>query len=174
MSALIADYLNALSAEAVRASLTQCCGAGRWVEEMARSRPFASDAEVLETAERAWWGLQPADWREAFAGHPRIGETTTGDDRGRPRTAGATWSREEQHGVGKAAAEVRAALAEGNREYEKRFGHVFLICATGRSAEEMLAELRRRLGHDPARELEVAAGEHAKITRLRLEKLAAS
>lgn len=164
MSARIADYLNALSAEAVRASLTQCCGAGRWVEEMARSRPFASDAEVLEAAERAWWGLQPADWLEALARHPRIGETSKD---------AASWSREEQSGVVKAAAEVRAALAEGNREYEKRFGHVFLICATGRSAEEMLAELRRRLGHDPARELEVAAGEQAKITRLRLEKLVA-
>lgn len=173
MSARIADYLNALSAEAVRASLTQCCGTGRWVEEMARSRPFASDAEVLEAAERSWWGLTPADWLQAFARHPRIGDASKGE-RGRAGTSAATWSREEQSGVAKAAAEVRAALAEGNREYEKRFGHVFLICATGRSAEEMLAELRRRLGHDPARELEVAAGEQAKITRLRLEKLAAS
>ena len=83
------------------------------------------------------------------------------------------WARQEQSGMATAAAETRQALAEGNQAYERRFGHVFLICATGRSAEEMLAELRRRLGHDPARELKVAAGEQAKITRLRLEKLVA-
>lgn len=172
MSARIADYLNALSAEAVRASLTQCCGAGRWVEEMARSRPFASDAEVLETAERAWWGVTPADWREAFARHPRIGQA--GDEgRRRAMKGDEAWARQEQSGMATAAAEMRQALAEGNQAYERRFGHVFLICATGRSAEEMLAELRRRLGHDPARELKVAAGEQAKITRLRLEKLVA-
>jgi 2-oxo-4-hydroxy-4-carboxy-5-ureidoimidazoline decarboxylase len=159
VSARIADYLNALSAEDVR--------------EMARSRPFASDAAVLEAAERTWWGLQPAAWLQAFASHPRIGETS-GGERGPPKTSATAWSREEQSGVAKAAAGVRAALALGNREYEQRFGHVFLICATGRSAEDMLAELRRRLDHDPARELEVAAGEQAKITRLRLEKLAVS
>jgi len=162
VSARIADYLNALSEEAVRTSLARCCEAGRWVEEMVRSRPFASDAEVLAAAERAWWGLQPADWLEAFARHPRIGDAATTE-----------WSRQEQSGTATATAAARRALAEGNQAYELRFGHGFLICATGRSAEEMLAELRRRLDHDPARELEVAAGEQAKITRLRLEKLAA-
>lgn len=124
----------------------------------------------MEAAERAWWGLPPADWTEAFGAHPRIGEA--GNDGGRRRATGApAWPQEEQSGAADATAEARRALAEGNRKYEKRFGHVFLICATGRHAEEMLAELRRRLHNDPAAELRIAAGEQAKITRLRLEKL---
>jgi 2-oxo-4-hydroxy-4-carboxy-5-ureidoimidazoline decarboxylase len=129
---------------------------------MAAARPFADDAAVAAAAERAWWALEPADWREAFAAHPRIGER-----------AAAEWSRREQAGMDGAAAGTRRALADGNRAYEARFGHVFLICATGRAAGEMLAELERRMANDPAAELREAAGEQAKITRLRLDKLGA-
>lgn len=160
MSTRVADYLNALSAEAARALLEQCCGARRWVEEMSRSRPFTSDAHLFEVAERAWWRLEPAHWLEAFARHPRIGERATTD-----------WSRREQSGMNSATSQTRRALVQGNQAYERRFGHVFLICATGRSADDMLAELRRRMGNEPAAELKVAAGEQAEITRLRLEKL---
>ena len=137
---------------------------------MMAARPFASDAEVLAAADRAWWALGRDDWLEAFAGHPRIGEREGADPR---HVATREWSRQEQVGARAADPGVRAALAEGNLEYERRFGHVFLTRATGRFADEMLAELRRRLGNDPAAELREAAGEQAEITRLRLERLAA-
>lgn len=158
-----AEYLNGLSASAARAALTRCCTSRRWVDAMLAMRPYASDAALFAAAERAWWALGRADWLEAFGGHPRIGE------RGSDPVA-----RREQAGVNGTGEETRAALARGNGEYEARFGHVFLICATGKSATEMLAALRSRLGNDPTSELKIAAGEQAKITRLRLEKLAAS
>lgn len=160
MTRRLADYVNALDDGAAREALARCCGARRWVDGMIAARPFVSDRAVLEAADRVWWALGRGDWLEAFAGHPRIGERV-GDEQ----------SRGEQAGMDDATAATRWALAEGNRAYERRFGHVFLICATGRSADEMLHALRQRLEHDPARELQVAAGEQAKITRIRLEKL---
>lgn len=161
MTPAVARHLNGLTTEAARTALARCCGAERWVEEMLAARPFASDAALYETAERVWWELEPADWRAAFAHHPRIGARDPGD----------AWARSEQAGVAGAGAHARRDLARSNRAYEERFGHVFLICATGRTAAEMLGELRRRLAHDAATELRVAAAEQAKITRLRLEKL---
>lgn len=122
--------------------------------------PYASDAALHAAAEREWWGLERSDWLEAFAAHPRIGDRS-GDD----------WSRREQSGVSDAAVEIRRALEAGNRDYEARFRHVYLVCAAGRDAADLLAELQRRLGNDPAQELRIAAGEQAKITALRLENL---
>jgi len=137
----LAGYLNALSDERARAALQRCCGARRWVEAVLAARPFGSDAELLATAERVWWGLRRADWLEAFAAHPRIG------DGGRATTG---WARREQAGADGAADATLAALREGNRAYEERFGHVFLISATGKTADEMLGALRDRLTNDPA------------------------
>lgn len=161
----LAGYLNALSKERARAALQRCCGARHWVDGMLSARPFASDAELLAAAERVWWRLTRTDWLEAFAGHPRIGARTE---------ALPDWARREQAGANGAAEATLAALAQENRTYEERFGHVFLICATGRTADEMLEALRGRLTNDPATELRVAAEEQAKITRLRLDKLVAS
>lgn len=158
-----AEYLNGLPANAARAALTRCCSSRRWVDAMLATCPFASDAALFEAAEDVWWALGRDDWLEAFGGHPRIGEQ--GID---------SFARHEQAGMNRAGEETRAALAQGNREYEARFGHVFLICATGKSATDMLGALRARFGNDPVAELRIAAGEQAKITRLRLEKLAAS
>ena len=158
-----AEYLNGLPGNAARAALTRCCPSRRWVDAMLAARPFGSDAALFKAAERAWWALGKDDWLEAFGGHPRIGE----------RAVDALAQR-EQAGMRRAGEETRTALAQGNHEYEARFGHVFLICATGQSATDMLGALRARLGNDPTTELRVAAGEQAKITRLRLEKLAAS
>ena len=145
------------------ASLLRCCGSRRWVTGMLARQPFASKAALFVAAETVWWSLEPDDWLEAFAAHPRIGERSRG---GRD-----PWSSAEQAGMKSATPGTQTALAAGNREYAARFGHVFLICATGRSGPEMLAELVRRLGNDPAAELRIAAAEQAKITRLRLEKL---
>lgn len=165
VTARVAGYLNALSEERARAALQRCCGARHWVDGMLAARPFASDAELLAAAERVWWGLGRADWLEAFAAHPRIGARAE---------AMTDWARREQAGANGAAEATLAALAQGNRTYEERFGHVFLICATGRTADEMLGALRGRLTNDPATELRVAAEEQAKITRLRLDRLAVS
>ncbi|MGH7538611.1 MAG: 2-oxo-4-hydroxy-4-carboxy-5-ureidoimidazoline decarboxylase [Gemmatimonadales bacterium] len=153
-------HVNALEEAKAGAALLRCCGSRRWAERVLARRPFASDAALLRVAEREWWTLERDDWLEAFAAHPRIGEHT-GDD----------WSQREQSGMDAAGSETRRAIADGNTTYEQRFGYVFLICAAGRSADEMLAELRRRLDEDPASELRTAAGEQAKIMRLRLEKL---
>ncbi len=164
---VVADHVNRLPADACRDALARCCGAGRWVDGMLAARPFASDAAVFTAAERVWWALDHDDWLEAFARHPRIGDRTPVA----APPAARDWARQEQAGMAGASEECRRALVEGGHAYENRFGHVFLICATGRGADDMLAELRRRLRHDAATEFRVAAGEQAKITRLRLEKL---
>ena len=156
----MAAYLNALPRHEAEIELRRCCGSRRWVERMLAGLPYASDAALLEAAEREWWSLAREEWLEAFAAHPRIGERG-GDSR----------SRREQSGVDEAESEVRRAIEQGNRDYEARFGHVYLVCATGRGAAELLADLRGRLNNDPEPELRIAAGEQAKITALRLEKL---
>lgn len=169
MTSPLARHLNALPAVDARAELLRCCGSSRWADAMVAARPFGSDADVLAAAERTWWALDRTDWLEAFVAHPRIGDRTAASARD-----GATraWSRQEQARAATDDPVVRAALAEGNAAYEGRFGHVFLICANERSADAILAELRRRLESDPAAELREAAGEQARITRLRLARLA--
>ena len=171
MSTSLASHLNGLPESDARAELLRCCASTRWATAMVAARPFASDDAVFAAADRAWWSLGPADWLEAVAAHPRIGDRASADPR---HAATREWSREEQSAAAPADEGVRAALAAGNADYERRFGHVFLIRATGRSGEEILAELRRRLENDPGVERREAAGEQAKITRLRLERLAAS
>ena len=156
----MAAHLNALPRHEAEIALHRCCGSRRWVERMLAGLPYASDASLHEVAEREWWGLERDDWLEAFAAHPRIGDRP-GDD----------WSRREQSGVSDAVVAIRRALEAGNRDYETRFGHIYLVCAAGRDAADLLSDLRRRLANDPAQELRIAAGEQAKITALRLEKL---
>jgi 2-oxo-4-hydroxy-4-carboxy-5-ureidoimidazoline decarboxylase len=163
--------LNSLAAGDAREELRRCCGARRWVDAMLRRRPFADEESLLDAARECWRPLGPADWREAFAHHPRIG----GKDALRARFAGTrAWSQGEQSGVETAPEGVLDALAEGNDAYEARFGRIFIVCATGKSASEMLALLRDRLANDPDTESRIAAGEQEKITRIRLEKLIAS
>ena len=165
-----AALLDALSESEARDALHRCCGSRAWVEGMLGARPFRSEAALLEHAERIWSTLEEGDWREAFAAHPRIGARNLDAAPASTRE----WSREEQSGMERAPDPVRRALEEGNARYEARFGHVFLICATGRSSEEMLAALESRLGNAPEEELRIAAAEQGKITRLRLEKLGGS
>lgn len=129
---------------------------------MARGRPYEDLNALLASAESAWAGLAPGDWLGAFAAHPRIGE------RGGHSPAA---SDREQSGVMQGSQETLAALASENRLYEERFGHVFLIAASGRTAEEILEAMRRRMTNDPDVEVEVASGEHRKITTRRLQEL---
>ncbi len=152
--------LNVLAARRAQRELLRCCGSGPWADQVAAARPYRDFDELLTTAEQIWWDLDPEDWLEAFRAHPRIGERATGG-----------WSQEEQRGMAGAGAGVEARLVEANEEYERRFGHIFIVFATGRTPEEMLALLELRLGNGPEEELEVAAAEQAKITRLRLHKL---
>jgi OHCU decarboxylase len=156
------DWFNGLPSEEAAGELLAVCHSPRWAGRVAAGRPYPDLAALQQAADEAWMALGPGDWLAAFAAHPRIGQ-------GGGRSP--AWSRQEQSGVGGAGREVQEALARGNAEYEDRFGHVFLIAAAGRSADEILAQLQARLGNDPATELRVAAGEHRRITRLRLEKL---
>lgn len=159
--------LNTVAEDLARERLLACCGSRRWVEAMVAARPFATKAALLGEATRRWASLAEGDWLEAFTHHPRIGDQTLAG------AAAATrgWAADEQAGATGAANTVKDALAQANRAYEARFGRVFLVCATGKSAEEMLQICRSRLENDAATELAVAAGEQDKITRLRLEKL---
>jgi len=162
------DLLNAWGAAEAYGAFLRCCEAPRWAERMTARRPFASEAELFAAAEEVWRGLPREGWLQAFAAHPKIGDL----DALRARFGGAGgWSAAEQAGVAGASEATLRALAEGNRSYEEKFGHIFIVCATGKGADEMLALLQQRLQNDPGEELEVAAREQEKITRLRLEKL---
>ena len=160
--------LNAMPEPRAKKLLTECCGASRWVSGMLARRPFRSHAAVLSATDEIWRSLDAADWREAFSHHPRIGERKSAAPQSE---RGSAWAAGEQSGVEQAREDVRAELAAANREYEQRFGYIFIVFATGKSAEEMLALARARLRNDPDVELHAAAAEQLKITRLRLDKL---
>jgi OHCU decarboxylase len=155
--------LNAMAMEDARRALGRCCGSARWVEGMLARRPFSSEDELDACADAVWAVLGRADYLEAFAQHPAIGTSTA-----------SAWSAQEQSRVAEAGADTVASLRDLNQTYARRFGYTFIVCATGKRADEMLAQLRARLDNQPEAELAVAAAEQAKITRLRLHKLASS
>lgn len=135
---------------------------------MTEERPFHDLEELLTKADAAWWALDEEDWLEAFSRHPKIGEKKS--ERAQA-TEAQRWSEQEQAGTRSADEETRLALAEGNQEYAEKFGYIYIICATGKSMEEMLAILKERLSNDADKELRVAAEEQRRITHLRLQKL---
>ena len=162
------ELLNTLPREAAEAELLKCCGSSRWAREVASRRPFRVADELLNVADEVCSSLDARDWLEAFSHHPKIGE--------RKAAAGQTgkeqaWSAEEQSGMDAANMAARDTLAELNREYEERFGHIFIVCATGKTPAEMLSLLRARLKNDGQTEISVAAEQQRRITRLRLQKL---
>lgn len=154
------DAFNAAPAGELWARLRACCAADAWIQAITAGRPYAGEAELADASDAATAALDDGGLAQALSGHPRIGE----------RPAGA-WSRQEQAGVTGADGGVRAAIAAANDEYERRFGHVYLVCATGRDAEELLAICRARLDNPPEVERAVVLDELAKINRLRLAKL---
>ena len=160
--------MNELSPQQAEAEFLTCCGSDEWAQRMSDARPFSNWDELSSKADEIWWNLDEEDWLEAFRAHPKIGEKKAAAAQS---AVAQRWSAQEQSDSDRAAAETKTALAEGNREYEQRFGFIFIICATGRSAEEMLAALNGRLNNDPQTELRVAAEEQRKITQLRLQKL---
>ncbi len=158
--------LNAADGAVARAALLRCCGSKKWTERILERRPFHDHDTLLSIAESVWWTLDPSDWLEAFSAHPRIGDKKmTGEKKL------SNWCSQEQSGIDSAPTQLLGSLAESNREYERRFGWIFLVNATGKTAPEMLDLLETRLKNERAQELRVAAGEQAKITKLRLNKL---
>lgn len=167
MTCTVAD-LDAMADAEVAFRLASCCGSSGWVAGMLARRPFDSRDNLLACADDVAHSLAPTDWLEAFSHHPKIGEAKAAAD---VSASAAKWSAGEQAGVGDAEADVRAELARANQEYAARFGFIFIICASGRSATEILAALRERMNNEAAAELAIAAREQQMITRLRLNKL---
>ena len=164
MNATLAEW-NARGEMEAREAMLACCGSQRWAAAMVRLRPVASAKDLYAAADREWSRMNEPDWIEAFSCHPRIGER-----KAQASSQWATWSREEQSSTSKAADGTLAELAEGNSLYEQRFGFTYIVCATGKSAEEMLNILRRRLDSNREEELREAAEQQRQILQLRLRK----
>lgn len=162
------DELNNLPAFHLKGELTKCCGSSAWVNGMAFSFPFFTKEKLLQKADEIWDHLTEQDWLEAFTHHPKIGDTGSLKQK---FANTAQWASGEQASVQQASQKIIEDLAAGNKAYEEKFGYIFIICATGKSAEEMLHLLNERLANKPEAEIKIAAAEQAKITKLRLEKL---
>ena len=158
---------NAAPQDVAATEILPCCGSKTWASEMAARRPVPDESALIAASDETWRGLNESDWMEAFNSHPRIGES------GAPNPSAdrsATWAMQEQKKVADADDAIKIALAEGNREYENKFGRIFIVCATGKSAAEVLEALRRRLQSDPRTELYEAAEQQRQITQVRLRK----
>ncbi len=163
----VLERWNALSSEAAAKDILPCCGSRNWAHEMAERRPIHSEVDLLEACDAVCASLADSDWDEAFQSHPRIGEShAQAPVPGRS----ASWSGEEQRSVVSAEEKVKRAVAEGNREYEERFHRIFIICAAGKPASEIVMILQRRLANDPHMEFLEAAEQQRQITHLRLKK----
>lgn len=160
--------LNTLPKQQLREELAKCCGSPAWVNKMLPFFPADDLVELLEDAEQQWFLCSEGDWKQAFAQHPRIGDVQSLKNK---FASTAQWAAGEQGGINAASQQTIEALAEANKKYEEKFGYIFIVYATGKSAEEMLAILQNRLQNNAEVEIEVAADEQNKITNLRIEKL---
>ena len=165
MNAILTAWNKADEATAFDAMIA-CCGARRWASAMVALRPIGSVLDLSEAADRVWGTMEEADWMEAFVCHPRIGERKAAHAAARS----VAWSKQEQSSASGTAEQVLAEIAEGNARYEERYGFTYIVCATGKSAEEMLTILKRRLLSDSAAELIEAAEQQRQITQMRLGK----
>lgn len=160
--------LNILPKQQLREELTKCCGSQAWIEKMLPFFPADDMVELLEDAEEQWFKCSEQDWKEAFAQHPKIGDMESLEKK---FASTATWASGEQGDIAKAPPKTLQQLNEANQQYEDKFGYIFIVCATGKSADEMLGMLQTRLQNSPEVEIEIAADEQNKITKLRIEKL---
>jgi 2-oxo-4-hydroxy-4-carboxy-5-ureidoimidazoline decarboxylase len=159
---------NALPSAQAESALMDCCGSARWAASVASRRPYATVEALHKAADAIWWNLERADWFEAFSHHPQIGDKPAiGSESARQ------WAAGEQARARAASDDVKSRLARANRAYFEKFGYIYIVCATGKTAEGMLAILNQRLQNDLASELSIAAEQQRMITRLRLEKLLA-
>ena len=161
-------WLNELAPEEAHKELLKCCGATRWAETVERNRPYASLEQLIAKANDVWWSLDETDWLEAFRSHPKIGERKAANA---VSAQSQQWSSQEQQGVQNATQVAIEKLASLNVDYERKFGFIFIVCATGKSTDEILALIEKRLPNEASVELPIAAAEQAKITELRLRKL---
>ena len=162
------QQLNQLPPADLAVVLANCCGATHWQQQLVMHQPFASIEGLLACSDQVWNGLQEADYLEAFTHHPMIGDI---DALKQKFAATAHWAGQEQQGSQQASEDTLVALQQGNQQYLDQFGFIFIVCATGKSADEMLSLLRARMNNDYSTELAIAATEQNKITHLRLHKL---
>ncbi len=160
--------LNILPKDQLKAELFKCCGSTNWVEKMLPFFPADDMVELINDAEEQWYECSEADWLEAFTHHPKIGDV---ESLKKKFAATAQWASGEQGAVAEAPQQVLEALSKGNNDYEQKFGFIFIVCATGKSAAEMLALLEARLPNNREEEIRIAMDEQNKITQLRLQKL---
>ena len=158
---------NTLPKDELVKQLMQCCGSKAWVERMLKNIPAEDMVEVLEDAEEEWWKCSSEDWKEAFSHHPKIGDLSKENK----SEAAANLAAKEQSGVANASMDILEKLKSANKAYEDKFGYIFIVFASGKSAEEMLTILNMRLQNSPETEIEIAADEQNKNTKARLEKL---
>ena len=166
MSDVLTRWNGLCSDEAAREILA-CCGSSNWAQRMAAQRPISDEIALLTTCDETWEILAESDWQEAIHSHPRIGERKATTD---APARSAAWSEKEQRKVSAASEDVKNAIAEGNRAYEGRFDRVFIVCAAGKSAPEILEILQKRLRNDPITEIHETAEQLRQITHLRLKK----
>jgi len=157
---------NAADAESATTTLLSCCAAPRWAKKVAARRPYSDEQALFIAADEAWATMQEPDWMEAFRAHPRIGEQKPAQ----ASAQSAAWSQQEQSSTNIAQTRTLAGLSDGNARYEELFGFTYIVCATGKSAEEMLDILRRRLASDRQSELLESAEQQRQITQIRLRK----
>jgi len=162
------EELNSLASDEAIKTLSDCCASESWVEGVVDTRPFSSLDDLKNKADEVWFSLSKEDWLQAFSGHPKIGDV---DSLKKKYASTKELAQGEQSGVDSASTVVIEELAACNKEYEDRFGYIFIVCATGKSADEMLAILKTRLPNEAEEELQIAAKEQSKITKIRLEKL---
>lgn len=163
------EDINILNEDRIESEFTRCCGSRTWVNKMLKNRPFKDESALMSMAEKIWYDCSPGDWLEAFSHHPRIGENRNELEKKFASTK--NWASSEQKGVENAHTGTLQRLVELNQEYEKRFGYIFIVSATGKTAEEMLTLLKTRLSNSLEDEIKIAMGEQNKITLLRLKKL---
>ncbi len=162
------EQFNTLSASQLKEELFKCCGSTTWAEKLADKVPFPSIVALKHESNRIWFGCDEKDWMEAFTHHPKIGDVESLEKK---FASTANWASGEQSGVNVADKNVLIELKDLNDSYERKFGYIFIVCATGKSAAEMLGLLKKRINNDPEEEIEIAVNEQNKITHIRLDKL---